>query len=420
MSYNGEFQSPPAPPFPPYGIPPPPPSSDLPPLPHGPPPQTGMYAFGGSSTPTIDGAYNQPRESYRVPEFSFRSNEAPSFPQKYDSYRPYQPMPNSVPERGGYPTRTRHQPPAAIVRDVRKPNGRYGQRRGNRPLHPTSERPLLQFQRGTTPEQMAGMNGDVTRPKRFMAAEDMSDSGEEDMDESDLEMTQILPYSTAEDPPAVEMQANQTRPAALQDFSAASEVSKPLANTPTWSNPDPYTALPPPDESQRKKRDVIKLIRKARVGATLDEGKISKVAIDDDFISFGFEDAKDDKGSNYESASFGEGVPGAPSGPSALNKSNGPSAYSAPPGTYKVPISAGAMGPPPGMQQDSVGERKRKRSPELYVSNDLPRPPKRPKGPGPVSNGSILLEWLATPTGNPIPWQIRSHKLTEQTGFRYV
>ncbi|KAJ0167195.1 hypothetical protein CTA2_3877, partial [Colletotrichum tanaceti] len=37
---------------------------------------------------------------------------------------------------------------------------------------------------------------------------------------------------------------------------------------PKWSNPDPYTALPPPDAAERKKRDMVKMIRKARVDET--------------------------------------------------------------------------------------------------------------------------------------------------------
>lgn len=51
-----------------------------------------------------------------------------------------------------------------------------------------------------------------------------------------------------------------------------------------WSNPDPYTALPPATDSSHKKVDVVKLIRKARNDMG---GQQSTFAEQDDFISFG-------------------------------------------------------------------------------------------------------------------------------------
>lgn len=57
-----------------------------------------------------------------------------------------------------------------------------------------------------------------------------------------------------------------------------------------WSNPDPYTVLPPADESQGKPKDFVKMIRKARVSSGQSkpetEGK-NAVVSNDDFISFG-------------------------------------------------------------------------------------------------------------------------------------
>lgn len=56
---------------------------------------------------------------------------------------------------------------------------------------------------------------------------------------------------------------------------------------PKWSNPDPYTVLPPPDESQHKRMDVVKMIRKAKLQNSLSEAKKDAVTDNDDFISLG-------------------------------------------------------------------------------------------------------------------------------------
>jgi non-canonical poly(A) RNA polymerase PAPD5/7 len=93
-------------------------------------------------------------------------------------------------------------------------------------------------------------------------------------------------------------------------------------SVPKWSNPDPYTALPPPDESQRKKKDVVKLIRKARVETNA--GSTAKVDPADDFISFDFGDEEDvfKKNDHYDPDKFGIGVEGAPTGPRFSHAAN--------------------------------------------------------------------------------------------------
>ncbi len=63
------------------------------------------------------------------------------------------------------------------------------------------------------------------------------------------------------------------------------------AATPKWSNPDPYTVLPPTTETGSKKKDVVHLIRKARVKGE----RAAAVASEDteEFISCGL-DSDDD------------------------------------------------------------------------------------------------------------------------------
>ena len=98
-------------------------------------------------------------------------------------------------------------------------------------------------------------------------------------------------------------------------------------SVPRWSNPDPYTALPPPDDSQRKKKDVVKLIRKARVETN--SSTVNKIDAADDFISFDFGDEEDDqeeeeeeKDDDYVPIQSGAGVAGAPTGPRFSHRSN--------------------------------------------------------------------------------------------------
>ena len=64
-------------------------------------------------------------------------------------------------------------------------------------------------------------------------------------------------------------------------------------SVPKWSNPDPYTALPPPDETTGKRLDVVKLIRKAKNQEAEKATGHNSVVANDDFISFGFADDDD-------------------------------------------------------------------------------------------------------------------------------
>ncbi|KAF2644616.1 hypothetical protein P280DRAFT_514087 [Massarina eburnea CBS 473.64] len=57
-------------------------------------------------------------------------------------------------------------------------------------------------------------------------------------------------------------------------------------SVPKWCNPDPYTALPPP-ETGNKRIDVVKLIRKAKNENDEKNNGNNAVAANDDFISFG-------------------------------------------------------------------------------------------------------------------------------------
>lgn len=145
----------------------------------------------------------------------------------------------------------------------------HGQR-GNRKKARPSARLLLVKKHDENPELMLGdTGGRVT----YRDVDELSNSDETEMDISDNS------DADAAEPASKRARTSATATAAEQE-------------APRWSNPDPYTALPPPDESTRKKKDMVQLIRKARVEA---EAKKPAAQIEGlDFISCDIND-NDDK-----------------------------------------------------------------------------------------------------------------------------
>lgn len=126
-----------------------------------------------------------------------------------------------------------------------------------------SDRPLLASRR-RSPEA-ATIRATSVRNK-FRDVEDLTDTDETEMEISGSEEDS--------DPP---------RKRARLDAEDAPQTSS------RWSNPDPYTSLPPIDGNERKVKDVVKLIRKARnTGDGLDSKPASHFE-DQDFISFDIE-----------------------------------------------------------------------------------------------------------------------------------
>ncbi|KAJ5092105.1 hypothetical protein NUU61_006975 [Penicillium alfredii] len=164
------------------------------------------------------------------------------------------------------------------------------------PRPPTAERPLLRGRREATPEQLVGETaGDKSAPK-FASLDAMSDSEEAEMevssDDSDDESRPRKKRALAVDGPS--------EPAAAPP-------------APKWSNPDPYTSLPPPDESQSKRVDVVKLIRKARVSDGAAKAKQADAVKDnEDFISFGMDD--EDESDHGSVSNAPESAPRGPRG----------------------------------------------------------------------------------------------------------
>lgn len=267
---------------------------------------------------------------------------------------------------------------------------------------------MLNTNRDSTPDLMPGMDEDEGDGVRYRNMEDMSDSEEEDMAMSEDE--------------EVDEEGNLVQPRKKQARigDKADGDSKPK-----WSNPDPYTALPPPDESQRKKKDVVKLIRKARVVAQ--KGDASKEEAEaDDFISFDFgAEPEEEELSSEEDAPAGRyshrdviqkilpsaneaGVSRRGQEEEMVLKTITPN----PLDVWPPPAPSALPPPPPPPPSDpSLGSRKR-----TYDDHLKGPPPPQKVGRHP-SDGSILREWKVKSHLNSTPWLEVDHSKTENMGF---
>ena len=294
--------------------------------------------------------------------------------------------------------------------------------------------------------------------EKFMAAADISDSEEEPMDESASEANEYKVNIRGVSADAGVEQANSDNsepPTKRRAFGLDSQDAKDAAMEPKWSNPDPYTVLPPVDEEQRKRKDVVKLIRKARKDVEDTQSRErNQVAANDDFISFGLdEDTLSDVPSSpgIESrVDYGASVKGAPLGPRGF--SNVPLPHTkdiGAPGTSAHVPSATEMNAPPGLdvrpisatetssqvilhtkiphsqdrndiQDDALGSRKRTHDDNIKANLGAAKrfTAKGKKGPGVKPTGSILPEWVPAPDIDATPWLQRTGTITANAGFR--
>ncbi|KAF4439180.1 dna polymerase sigma subunit, partial [Fusarium austroafricanum] len=233
---------------------------------------------------------NRPRNSrndrpYRPESDSYRPRDRYDLPPRpppppRDDYRPSDSYRPRMPQ-GDFTFRV--DKPSGISDypgDYRGPSDRRGGRRDGRgrgrgrggrkwqpPPHP-SERALVSGATQNMPEERLGEEGAA----KFRDVDELSDDDELEMDISD----------------ASDDEGPSKKRAKTKDTGSGDDAPK-------WSNPDPYTALPCPDEATRKKRDMVKLIRKARVEDQSDKLAASTEA--EDFISF---DLTEDEESSEE------------------------------------------------------------------------------------------------------------------------
>jgi non-canonical poly(A) RNA polymerase PAPD5/7 len=136
-------------------------------------------------------------------------------------------------------------------------------------------------------------------------------------------------------------------------------------SVPKWSNPDPYTALPPPDETTGKKTDFVKLIRKAKNQEAEKAAAHNSVAANDDFISFGDEDGVEhDVKDDAKRVAHG-----------SINDLQ-----------YINSLV--------NNQQQSVADHRAGRPPKPYVGN----------GKRKATVGGVVQEWLPVRDVDPTPW----------------
>jgi non-canonical poly(A) RNA polymerase PAPD5/7 len=219
---------------------------------------------GGNNYRPKDRSQNSGRNANNA-EFTFSNgHQAPQFPPSGPANSDHRPR-RQQRGRGGRDGRRGgdYAPSYAGPR-----NNAYTSHRGRGPYKKPAphERALLQT-RDDTIEQPLGVSDG---PNKFRNMEDMSDDEEADMDfDSDT------PNGDAAD--------NGKHKMARKQSSSAADGN----SVPKWSNPELYSALPPPDETTGKRLDVVKLIRKAKIEAAEKTDASNAVAANDDFISFG-------------------------------------------------------------------------------------------------------------------------------------
>ncbi|TFB06947.1 hypothetical protein CCMA1212_000271 [Trichoderma ghanense] len=335
----------------------------------------------------------------------------PNVPQGDFTFRVQKPagIANSAP--AGQPSY-----PRGPRRDARGGRGDGGPRRGGRPRWQPpphhSERALIAGNATNLPEESL-YNGEGAK---YRDLDELSDDDERDMD--------------------ISSQSETEEPAKKRTRTAAADESGDAA--PKWSNPDPYTALPCPDESTRKKRDVVKLIRKAR----LEENAAKPAAPTEaeDFLSFDFSDDDNDAAQSQKSKDENKAAvaPKPPAPPPervelASSKVLGKLPPTPPPppppppqtsaSSSSRPLAAGinthSLPPKPVAPQGSqdpgpLGSRKRTYDDEIIEPPDY----KLNKGNMGPSRGNIVPEWRAKDGEERCPWVTTDHSATTDMALR--
>jgi non-canonical poly(A) RNA polymerase PAPD5/7 len=329
-----------------------------------------------------------PRQSRDMDGYQFRGAAQPdSYRDNRDSYRPQDQRPPDFSFRAAGPPAP-HFPPAAP--------GQYNQPAGQRRDHRGNDRGgrgggrgrgrfrsraahardlMSKSTRAATPEQMEGMNGEgKAHYVDYISSEEDDEAA-----------------STGGD--------NDEQPSKKRTKTAA--VATESLAAPKWSNPDPYTVLPPTDVSMAPKKDIVQTIRKAKVEAANKASSANAIKENVDFISF---DDFNDEAMDEDPAEGSEDGEIEDNGGVDLG-------FNIVPRFDREPSVGGVPPPPPDvpmpekqeltmLSNNSLREARRTalRSAEA-VSN------KRKRGPEPPSStaGVIVSEWVSDGS-NPTPW----------------
>jgi non-canonical poly(A) RNA polymerase PAPD5/7 len=153
-------------------------------------------------------------------------------------------------------------------------------------------------------------------------------------------------------------------------------------SVPKWSNPEIYSALPPPEELRPgKKIDFVQLIRKAKNDAAEKGNSNNAVAANDDFISFGDDDPST-KGTDVISLEDDE------------------------PRKNKRPQNGGfVQGPMNDLDYVDSAVNQNKRSHQAADLHEQPQQSKTKRKRGEIENvRGIVQEWMGTARCDTAPW----------------
>ena len=216
----------------------------------------------------------------------------------------------------------------------------------------------------------------------YLAVDDLSES------EADMEISD----ESGRDEPSKKRARVSNAEAATADHEA-----------PKWSNPDPYTVLPPVDTG-KKTKDVVQLIRKARVAAT--EAKQSANTEGLDFIACDSDEeddiaiVKDTSRDPPKSAPIGPKAESVTkqgrNNPGGPQTSKGPNRRNSPPKELNPP---------------------RKRTHDDRIKLPLPHHSKLKKTNKMPVGGFIVATWRVIPGEEPCPW-VEDHSATTEIAVR--
>lgn len=362
----------------------------------------GSYEFRGS-------------DSSRPPQgdFNFRVDKPNGVVDSYSSYRPGESRSRNEPSHG--PARRFNQD---------RPTRPYGGRgRGGgafrRPWKPfvASDRAILHTTDNNKPTE--DFAADTAVGVSYKSIDQLSDSDEAEMDTSDSDDEHGQPTS----------KRARTTTSHIADGD----------NAPKWSNPDPYTALPAGDGSDKKKKDVVQLIRKARMQPA-GGARASLRVHDENFIRCGSpsedegreDEGREDEGQEDEEEfidpltyrrddASSQGVISTPMAPQATG-----ARQSVPVTTAQISQVAASRAQPTSNTEKrlpaadfnmvtDLGTRKRTYDDVLKLPSHarLKPPPGRPAG------GSLVEEWRPKKHEDPCPW-IRAQTSEARTNVRCV
>lgn len=366
-------------------------------------PRTTSYRGDPPSYPRGD------LDSYRPPasDFSFRA-EAPrgvDVSRTYDRRDDYRPSDSSR-RQNDRDRGSRNDRGGRRERGGNHPRGRGGYQGRSFVSRKAADRPFLSTNREKTPELMPGMDEDEEHLPKFRALDEVDE--EEEADE---------PH---EGSGAEEEEGQPRKKQPRTTTSGAADGN----SVPKWSNPDPYTALPCPDESAAKKKDVVKLIRKARVSAGHEVAK--KTAETDDFISFNFDEENED---NEDEESDNEDSHMSISSDDEAEVASKPAPPTGPKADKSFSHRDEVVGERPAVNADISTPRAKSRTLDISTDPELGNrkrtfddqikgklPPMTPKPvPKYPAKGGIMSQWKSKDRLNPTPWLV-DHSMTYNMG----